>query len=472
MPEFDALMLSRIQFAFTVGYHIIFPSMSIGLAQYLLFLRFNEYRLSGSASERYKESYNFWSRIFALSFGMGVVSGVVLSYEIGTNWGRFSEMAGPIVGPLMSFEVMTAFFLEAGFLGIMLLGRNRVPPGLHLFATAMVALGTSISAFWILSANSWMHTPAGYEIVGDALHPADWLAAIFNPSFPYRYFHMVVAALLATCFLVASVGAWFVLNHEVREGDREFGLRNLRNALFTAALLAPLQIFIGDLHGLNTLEHQPMKVAAMEGHWDTGGNVPLLLFALPNEEEGKNDFEIGIPNLTSFILTRTWDGEVPGLNSVPAEDRPPVLPVFISFRVMVGCGLLMLALAWLGSLQLLRKKLRSTRWLLQALKYSAPLGFIAILAGWITTEVGRQPWVVYGLIRTKDAATLLPTADVLFTLSLFIVVYSILFYAFFRFFRYLVRKGPAGPMQPSDTQMGTKISSGKPAMLTEDEEAL
>lgn len=458
--DFDALLLSRIQFAFTVGYHIIFPTLSIGLAWFLVILRGCELFRPNDATI-YRRAFDFWLKIFGLSFGMGVVSGVVLSYEIGTNWGRFSEVAGPVVGPLMSFEVLSAFFLEAGFLGIMLLGRRRVAPKLHFFATCMVAVGTLLSAFWIISANSFMHTPAGYEVVDGQVLPVDWVAAIFNPSFPYRFLHMIVAALLTTAFVITAVGARYVL----RNTNIAFGRDMLKAGLITAALLIPIQIFIGDQHGLNTLEHQPMKVAAMEGHWQTQGNVPLLLFAIPDEANETNHYEIGIPNVTSLILTHSLDGEVPGLTEVPAADRPPVLPVFMSFRVMVSIGMLMFVMSWFGVWRLWRNTLyndsRFARLYLWGLQWMWPTGFLAILAGWVTTEVGRQPWVVHGLLRTQDASSLVPGSNVALTLLLFVVVYSLFLVIFLYFVRHLLRKGPGA--LPTDDPLTTN-----PALTTKE----
>jgi cytochrome bd ubiquinol oxidase subunit I len=430
-----ALLLSRLQFAFTIAYHIIFPTLSMGLAVFLMVLRALELK-TGQA--RWREAGIFWSRIFALSFGMGVVSGVVLSYEIGTNWGRFSELAGPVVGPLMSYEVLSAFFLEAGFLGIVLFGRNRVGPRLHFFATCMVALGTLMSAFWILSANSFMHTPAGYHIANGVLQVQSWTQVVFNPSFPYRFAHMVSATYLTTSFVVIAVGAWHVL----RKQHAEFGALMLKFGLGAAAVLAPLQVLLGDLHGLNTLEHQPMKVAAMEGHWETAGEVPLLLFAWPDQAQAMNHFELKVPKLGSVILTHDPQGVVRGLNEVPPQDRPPVAIVFWSFRIMVGCGLVMLALTAWGLLRWWRGRLAKDGIYLRLLLLSGPLGFIAVLAGWVTTEVGRQPWVVHGVLRTEHAASIVPTASVAASLTGFILVYGVLFYAFARFFAHLVRKGP------------------------------
>lgn len=431
----DALLLSRIQFAFTIGYHIIFPTLSMGLALLLTLL---EGLWLGTKNPTYLRAARFWSKFFALSFGMGVISGVVLSYEIGTNWGEFSEYSGNIIGPLMSYEVMSAFFLEAGFLGIMLFGWKRVGPKLHFFSTLMVLVGTAFSAFWILAANSWMHTPAGYQLIDGQLHATSWFEVIFNPSFPYRFAHMMIASWLTTAFVVAGVSAWMLRN---KVADK-LALRTLRLALIVAGILAPLQVFVGDLHGLNTKEHQPMKVAAMEGHWQTGGNVPLLLFAIPDQEAEKNHFEIAIPDLASVILTHSRDGVVQGLNEVPADERPNVLAVFWSFRVMVGLGMLMLALAWMGLWYAIRHKLPEKTWYLCALTWASPAGFFAVLAGWITTEMGRQPWVIQGLMKTADGASLVPANEVAISLSLFVVVYLVLFVAFLTFFRSFVRKGP------------------------------
>jgi cytochrome d ubiquinol oxidase subunit I len=430
-----SLLLSRIQFGFTIGYHIIFPTLSIGLAWFLLIMRGLEYR---TGKPQYRQAFDFWQKIFALTFGMGVVSGVVLSYQIGTNWGRFSEIAGPVVGPLMSFEVLSAFFLEAGFLGIMLLGRQRTGPALHLFATAMVAIGTFLSAFWVISANSFMHTPAGYVVENGIVIPSNWSEAIFNPSFPYRLSHMLTASLLTTSFVVISAGAMYVIKGE----HREFGKSALRWGIAAACILAPLQIAVGDAHGLNTLEHQPAKVAAMEGHWNTSGNVPLLLFAIPDQEAAENHFEIAIPNLASLILTHSADGVIQGLTDWPAEDRPPVATVFFSFRAMVGIGMLMLLLSWLSLFKLLRGSLFESNKLLWALRLMWPSGFVAVICGWVTTEVGRQPWVVHGLLRTRDASSLVPSSNVAFTLAMFVVVYCLFLVIYFYFVNKVIQTGP------------------------------
>lgn len=440
-----SLLLSRIQFAFTIGYHIIFPTLSIGLAWFLLIMRGLEY---GTGKPQYRQAFDFWQKIFALTFGMGVVSGVVLSYQIGTNWGRFSEIAGPVVGPLMSFEVLSAFFLEAGFLGIMLLGRQRTGPALHLFATAMVAVGTFLSAFWVISANSFMHTPAGYVVENGIVLPSSWPEAIFNPSFPYRLSHMLIASLLTTSFVVISAGAMYLIKGE----HKEFGKSTLRWGIAAACILAPLQIAVGDAHGLNTLEHQPAKVAAMEGHWNTSGNVPLLLFAIPDQEAAENHFEIAVPNVASLILTHSLDGEIQGLTDWPEDERPPVATVFFSFRAMVGIGMLMLLLSWLSLFKLLRGSLFKSTKLLWALRLMWPSGFVAVICGWITTEVGRQPWVVHGLLRTRDASSLVPSSDVAFTLTMFIVVYTLFLGIYFYFVRNVIRTGPASLEEVVATQ--------------------
>ncbi|MBR9812310.1 cytochrome ubiquinol oxidase subunit I [bacterium] len=456
--EITALLLSRIQFGLTIGFHILFPTLTIGLA---LLLIAHEGLWLATKRAIYRESCRFWARIFAVNFGMGVVSGVVLSYEIGTNFAAFSEATGNVLGPLFSYEVLTAFFLEAGFLGIMLFGWDRVPRWLHFFSTVMVGIGTLISAFWILAANSWMHTPAGFSMQDGVFFVEDWWAIVFNPSFPYRYAHMICASLLTTAFVAAGVGAWHVLNHK----QAEFGRMTLRLAVLTAALLAPLQILLGDLHGLNTLEHQPMKVAAMEGHWNTDTGVPLLLFAIPDQAAETNHFEIGIPEITSLILTHDLDGEVKGLTEVPPEDRPPVAPVFWAFRVMVGIGVLFLLLAWSGVVQLLRGRLYDgaglNRHLLRGLILASPLGFVAVIAGWLVTEIGRQPWVVYGLMRTADSGSATVTAaEVATSLSLFSIIYSVLLVVFvfvvLRMMRTAVGTGP----QPSDN---TAAAQGQPA---------
>lgn len=432
----DPLLLSRIQFAFTISFHILFPSFTVGLAAWLLVL---EVLWLKTGKPIYLDVAQHWTKIFAVSFGMGVVSGVVLSYEFGTNWSELSRRGGNVIGPLMSYEVLTAFFLEAGFLGIMLFGSKRVPKAVHVFATAMVALGTAISAFWILSANSWMQTPAGYTVdPNGVLHAEDWWKVIFNPSFLYRFTHMVVAAYLTTAFIVGGIGAWYILRERsVRHGRIMLGM-----ALSLLVWLAPLQVVIGDLHGLNTREYQPAKVAALEAHWETEKGAPLILFALPDAKAETNHYELAIPKLGSLILTHAWDGEIRGLKSFPPEDRPnPIIP-FFAFRIMVGIGLIMIALSSIGAVLWLMGRLYSSRWFLQALVWASPLGFVAVLAGWFTAEVGRQPWVVYGVLRTADAVSPVPGGSVLTSIVLFVLVYGIVFGAGLYYIAKLVRRGP------------------------------
>jgi cytochrome d ubiquinol oxidase subunit I len=427
MSELDPLLLSRIQFAFTVSFHILFPSFTIGLAAWLMVL---EGLWLKTGKQIYADISRHWIKIFAVSFGMGVVSGVVMSYEFGTNWSELSRRGGNVIGPLLSYEVLTAFFLEAGFLGIMLFGRDRVPKWVHFFATCMVALGTAISAFWILSANSWMQTPAGFRIAADGvLHVTDWWQVIFNPSFPYRFAHMVAAAYLTTAFIVAGIGAWYIR----RDRSVAHGRIMLGMGLSLLVWLAPLQLVIGDLHGLNAREHQPAKIAAVEAHWDTERGAPLILFALPDPAAEENH---------SLVLTHEWDGEIKGLKSFPPEDRPnPIIP-FFAFRIMVGIGLIMIAVGLIGAFLWLRGRLFTTSWFLRALVWVSPLGFVAVLSGWFVAEVGRQPWTVYGVLRTADAASPVPGGSVLASLLLFILVYGVVFGAGLYYIAKLVRRGP------------------------------
>ncbi len=417
----DPILLARVQFAFTVSAHIIFPSFTIGLASYLAVL---EGLWLWTKDEGYLKVFDYLKVIFAVTFGMGVVSGIVMSYQFGTNWSVFADKTGPVIGPLLGYEVLTAFFLEAGFLGIMLFGMNRVGPRLHFFATLMVAAGTLLSSFWILSANSWMQTPAGYGIndVGQYV-PDDWWAVIFNPSFPYRLVHMVLAAYLTTAFVVGGIGAWHLLKN-----NRDRGARIMFSmAMWMALLVAPLQIVAGDFHGLNTLEHQPAKVAAMEGHYDTHRGAPLILFGIPDDDAEETRFAVEVPKLGSLILTHEWDGEVKGLKAWPKEDRPPAEIVFWSFRVMVALGLAMAALGMWSGWKRLRGGLFDAPWLQRAAVLMAPSGFAAVLAGWVTTEVGRQPWTVYGLLRTVDSIAPIDGAAVGASLIAFIVVYFAVF---------------------------------------------
>ena len=445
MDTLDPLLLSRIQFAFTISFHILFPSFTIGLAAWLLVL---EALWLKTGKAIYMEIAKHWAKIFAVSFGMGVVSGLVLSYEFGTNWSEFSRLGGNVIGPLMSYEVLSAFFLEAGFLGIMLFGWKRVPKSVHLFATTMVALGTLMSAFWILSANSWMQAPTGYRIGEDGvLYVTDWWKVVFNPTFPYRLAHMVSAAYLTTAFVVGGIGAWYLL----RDRNIPHGRIMLGMGLSLIVWLAPLQLFIGDQQGLEARKYQPAKIAAVEAHWETRKGAPLVLFAWPDTKTESNLYEIAIPKLGSLVLTHEWDGEVRGLKSFPPEDRPnPVIP-FFSFRIMVGIGFIMIALGAIGGVLWLMGRLYRSRWFLRAMVWASPLGFIAVLAGWFVAEVGRQPWVVYGVLRTADAVSPVPGGSVLASIMLFVVVYGIVFGAGVYYIAKLVQLGPeATPEVPEE----------------------
>src|SRR6185437_106175 len=393
--DVDAIMLARIQFGFTITFHIIFPSFTIGLAAFIATLLVR-WRMTGE--DHFHRLARFWTKIFAVSFAMGVVSGIVLSYQIGTNWSRFSVVAGNIIGPLLGYEVMMAFFLEATFLGIMLFGWKRVPPNLHVLSAILVALGTSISAFWILSANSWMQTPSGYELKDGIAYPVSWFDIIFNPSFPYRFAHMFTAAYLTTSLVVLSVGARYLVAKRFEQEAKTM----IRMGLGMVAILAPLQLFIGDQHGLNTAEHQPAKVAAMEAHWDGSKPAPLILFAWPDAKAETNHLELAIPNLGSLIIRHDPNGLFKGLKDFKPEDRPPLLPVFFAFRGMVGIGLLMITIGAIGAFLWWRRKLFDATWFLQPLTYAWPLGFIAIICGWWVTETGRQPYVVYGVLRRSE----------------------------------------------------------------------
>lgn len=415
--EFDPFLLSRIQFALNISFHILFPTISIGLAYFLLYFRI---RFTLTGDSHWEFIYAFWVKIFALTFALGVVTGIVMSFQFGTNWPGFMEQAGNIAGPLLGYEVLTAFFLEASFLGIMLFGKSRVSNRVHLLATSMVALGTTLSAFWILSLNSWMQTPTGYAFDDGVLLPTSWWEVIFNPSFPYRFAHMMVACLITASFVVAGLSAWRVL----RKVDGPATKKVLRVAVITAAILTPTQIFLGDLHGLNTLAHQPAKVAAMEGLWDTQRAAPLTLFGIIDEDNRQTKYALKIPGVTSLILTHEWQGEVQGLNDFIGE-HPPVGPVFWAFRVMVGMGLLMLLVAWLSCWQLWRRR-EISHLLLKTLALMTFSGWIAVLAGWYVTEIGRQPWMVYGLISTADVVADHGQGVLLTTLISYAVIYTFL----------------------------------------------
>ena len=455
--DFDATFLARIQFAFTVSFHIIFPSFTIGLAAFIATLLVR-WRMTGH--DHLHRLARFWTKIFAVSFAMGVVSGIVLSYEFGTNWSRFSVVAGNVTGPLLGYEVLTAFFLEASFLGIMLFGWNRVSPNLHVTAAVLVAIGTSISAFWILAANSWMQTPAGHEVRDGIAYPVSWLELIFNPSLPYRFSHMFTAAYLTTSLVVAAVGARYLLAGRFVEESKTM----LRMGIGMVAVLAPLQLVIGDAHGLNTAKHQPVKVAAMEAHWDGSKPADLVLFAWPNEAEERNDYEISIPNIASLIITHDVNGLFKGLKDFAPQDRPPVKPVFFAFRVMVGIGMLMIAAGLIGAFLWWRGLLFNARWYLWPLSLAWPAGFIAILAGWWVTETGRQPWLVYGILRTKDAASPVSAEAVLTTLVAFVIVYSIVFSMGIYYINRLIEKGPTGAsVKPSEGVPSRPLSAAEEA---------
>lgn len=432
-----ALELARIQFAFTVSFHIIFPAISIGLASFLAVL---EWRWLKTKNPVYQDLFKFWVKIFAVAFGMGVVSGVVMSYQFGTNWSEFSRVAGSVTGPLLAYEVLSAFFLEAGFLGIMLFGWGRVGPRAHFFATAMVAVGTCISMFWILSSNSWMQTPQGFTIENGIIVPQDWFAIVFNPSFPYRLAHMAAAAFLVSALLVAATAAWHLL-----KGRRDALVKtSFSMAMWMILILAPLQVLIGDNHGLNTLKHQPAKLAAIEGHWETnkGEGMPLYLFGIPDMQAEETKYAVGIPNLGSLIMTHTMDGEVKGLKEFAPEDRPNSTIVFWSFRIMVGLGMLMILLAAFALFLRKGGELYENKWLHRFAFVMGPSGFIALLAGWFTTEVGRQPWVVYGVMRTKDALSPVSAEQVGLTLIIFVVVYCVVFGIGIYYMLKLMHKGP------------------------------
>ena len=447
----EAILLARVQFAFTVGFHIVLPAFSIGLASYLFVL---EALWLSTGRDVYLDVFRYWVKIFAVVFALGVVSGLVMSYQFGTNWGAFADRAGPVVGPLMGYEVLTAFFLEAGFLGVMLFGMKKVGRISHFVATTFVAFGTLLSAFWILSVNSWMQTPAGYTVSADGRYlPADWWAVIFNPSFPYRFAHMTTASYLSVAFVVGAVGAFHLLRGRANEPARLM----FSMAMWMALIVAPLQVLIGDQHGLNTLQYQPAKIAAMEGHFDTEKSAPLILFGLPNMAEQRTDYAISIPYLGSLILTHSFTGEVPGLKNWPRADQPYAPLVFWAFRLMVGLGLAMAAVGIWGFVQRRRGHLYDNRWLLRAIVAMGPAGFIALLAGWTVTETGRQPYTVYGLLRTADSVSPIGLPGVAASLAGFAIVYLTVFGAGFLFLLRLMSKPPE--LGESEPPQGMPIRS-------------
>ena len=437
----DPVILSRIQFAFVIAFHFLLPAFTIGLASYIAVL---EGLLLATKKQVYLRISTFWIRIFAVAFGMGVVSGIVLPYQLGTNWSRYSDATANIVGPLMAYEALMAFFLEAGFLGVLLFGRKLVPQWVHFFSALMVAIGTLLSAFWILAANSWMQTPAGFEIIDGRFVPTDWMAVIFNPSFPYRLLHTVTAAYLTTAFTVIGIAAWYLRHGRYLDEAKVM----IAMGVILASMLVPAQALLGDLHGLNTLEHQPQKLAAMESLWETRAGAPAVLFALPDEAAEANHFEVSIPKLGSLYLTHSFDGVVRGLKDFPRANRPPVAPVFFGFRVMVGMWAIMFALTLWAWWLAWRNRLFGSPAFLRAATWAIPAGYVAVIAGWITTEVGRQPFVVYGHLRTADAVTpTLTGGDVLASLLTYIAVYIVVFGAGLNYFVRLVRQGLPEPIE-------------------------
>ena len=441
MEHLDAFLLARIQFAANITFHILFPTITISLAWVLLFFKL---RFIKTGEQHWMDAYQFWVKIFALTFALGVVSGITMSFQFGTNWPGFMNTVGNIAGPLLAYEVLTAFFLEATMLGVMLFGRQRVSERVHTLATFLVAAGTTMSAVWILALNSWMQTPAGFEMINGQAHVTSWLQVIFNPSFPYRFSHMLLASGLTVSFLVAGLSAYRWLRN-----DRGADVRAaLRTGVYLAAFLIPVQILVGDMHGLNTLEHQPAKVAAMEGIWETQKGAPAVLFALPNKETRTNDYEVGIPGLASLYLTHSWTGEVKGLNDFEGL-HPPVAPVFWAFRVMVGTGMLMLLVSWLSVWQLkpwqrlkagqVRRELKD--WQARVLLAMTFAGWLALIAGWYVTEIGRQPWLVTGVLKSADAVSEVPAAHIGLTLTLYLLLYVVLLSAYVSVLFYLARKG-------------------------------
>ncbi|TLX46793.1 cytochrome ubiquinol oxidase subunit I [Pseudoalteromonas phenolica] len=446
----DTLMLSRIQFAANISFHILFPTITIALGWFLVFFKV---RFEQTGDAVWMRAYRFWVKIFALTFALGVVSGITMSFQFGTNWPGFMEKVGNIAGPLLGYEVLTAFFLEATFLGIMLFGINKVPVRVHTIACFVVAVGTTLSAFWILSLNSWMQTPVGFEMRDGIAYPTDWWAIIFNPSFPYRFTHKLIASGLTASFLIAGISSYRLL----RGDDKKAPRLTLKVALVVAAVLAPLQAYVGDLHGLNTFEHQPQKVAAMEGVWETTQGAPLLLFAIPDEAQRKNHFELAVPNLASLILTHQLDGEIKGLNEFKGE-HPPVKPVFFSFRVMVGLGLLMIAVAWFAAFKLYKNN-ALPNWLLRTLVAMSFSGWVATLAGWYVTEIGRQPFIVSGVLTVDQAATTIAPANVGFSLAMYLTVYAFLLVAYLHTVFLMARKAVLIEEISQQEHVGKKRSS-------------
>ena len=435
MDALDPVVLARLQFAANITFHILFPTISIALGWFLLFFKT---RFVATNEQHWMDAYQFWVKIFALTFALGVVSGITMSFQFGTNWPGFMNTVGNVAGPLLAYEVLTAFFLEATFLGIMLFGRGRVSEGVHTLATWLVALGTTASAFWILALNSWMHTPAGFEMINGQAHVTSWFEVIFNPSFPYRMTHMLIASGLTGSFLLAGISAYRWLKND-RANDV---MAALRTGVMVAAVLIPVQIVVGDLHGLNTLKYQPAKLAAMEGIWETQRGVPAVLFAIPDKTTQSNHYEIAIPKLASFYLTHDWDGEVKGIKEF-GDQHPPVGPVFWAFRIMVGMGLLMLAVSWFASYELRFKKALSKRtaMILVAMTFA---GWVALVSGWYVTEIGRQPWLVHGVLTTAQAASQVPAGNIALSLAMYLTLYAALLSAYVSVVFYLAKKAVNG----------------------------
>jgi cytochrome d ubiquinol oxidase subunit I len=447
MDALDPVLLARLQFAANITFHILFPTISIAMGWFLLFFKT---RFVSTGKQHWMDAYQFWVKIFALTFALGVVSGITMSFQFGTNWPGFMNTVGNVAGPLLAYEVLTAFFLEATFLGIMLFGRGRVSEGVHTLATWLVALGTTASAFWILALNSWMHTPAGFEMINGQAHVTSWFEVIFNPSFPYRMTHMLIASGLTGSFLLAGISAYRWLKND-RAKDV---MASLRTGVMVAAVLIPVQIVVGDLHGLNTLKYQPAKLAAMEGIWETQKGVPAVLFAIPDQATQSNLYEIAIPKLASFYLTHDWNGEVKGIKEF-GDQHPPVGPVFWAFRIMVGVGLLMLAVSWFASYELKIKKTLSQRtaMVLVAMTFA---GWVALVSGWYVTEIGRQPWLVHGVLTTAQASTQVPAGNIALSLAMYLTLYAALLSAYVSVVFYLAKKAVDGGHEPSGDLKGMR----------------
>jgi len=447
MDALDPIVLARLQFAANITFHILFPTISIAMGWFLLFFKT---RFVATGQQHWMDAYQFWVKIFALTFALGVVSGITMSFQFGTNWPGFMNTVGNVAGPLLAYEVLTAFFLEATFLGIMLFGRGRVSEGVHTLATWLVALGTTASAFWILALNSWMHTPAGFEMINGQAHVTSWFEVIFNPSFPYRMTHMLLASGLTGSFLLAGISAYRWLKND-RAKDV---MAALRTGVMVAAVLIPVQIVVGDLHGLNTLKYQPAKLAAMEGIWETQKGVPAVLFAIPDKATQSNRYEIAIPKLASFYLTHDWNGEVKGIKEF-GEQHPPVGPVFWAFRIMVGVGLLMLAVSWFATYELKFKSSLSKRtaMVLVAMTFA---GWVALISGWYVTEIGRQPWLVHGVLTTAQAASQVPASNIALSLAMYLTLYVALLSAYVSVVFYLAKKAVNGGDEPSTDLKGMR----------------